>query len=260
MQSDLTATGLHILRNTIVNPAGAGISVQLDFGAGDKVHRHTYEDIEIVGNTIRYTETYGKAPGAAVRFGVGNISLSTQGNWFRNMWVTRTTLVYHNPRVPYPQETGEPTAPGGLVLAINAGGPAYVDGQGTLYQADWGFTGGGAHQSDLKRPMALTQDDELYAAQREGPAFSYALPLATGTYQVTLLFAEKAREGPGRTFDVLAVGQMVLPQMDVFRAAGRRAAYETTFTVPVTDGALHLQFVRVGGNPILSGLRVTKKE
>ncbi|MDO5627810.1 MAG: malectin domain-containing carbohydrate-binding protein [Mobilicoccus sp.] len=87
----------------------------------------------------------------------------------------------------------------------------------------------------------------------------YRLPVpASASYRVRLLFADHSSARPGdRVFDVRAEGRVVARDVDVVKAVGRSAAHEVTFTVPVSDGRLDLEFVARTGTPILAAVEVT---
>ena len=58
-------------------------------------------------------------------------------------------------------------------------------------------------------------------------------------------------------FDVVAEGDVVLDDLDVFReAGGKNIAYEAVVPVSVSDGRLDLEFLGVAGNAKLSGLEI----
>ena len=78
------------------------------------------------------------------------------------------------------------TAPGQPTY-INVGGPARTSSTGQSYRADSFFTGGSV--SSWAKTIAGTNDSPLYTDERWG-AFSYAIPVSNGTYNVRLRFAE----------------------------------------------------------------------
>ena len=138
-------------------------------------------------------------------------------------------------------------------VLINAGGPNFTDSLGRLWIADANFSGG--NTSSTSSAIAGTVEDTLYQTERYGN-FSYQIPLTPGTYQVTLHFAEIFHNSPGlRLFDVSLEGALVLDNFDVFQAAGAKfTAISRTFSVPVTDGTLNINFVTVLENATRSRL------
>jgi len=102
---------------------------------------------------------------------------------------------------------------------------AYLDRKGNLWQPDRYFRGG---QSLLRARFATgTDDPELYRGERFGN-ITYVIPVAPGTYTVTLRFSE-AWFGPGkpaggglgsRRFDIVANSQLLARNFDIFKEAG----------------------------------------
>ena len=109
---------------------------------------------------------------------------------------------------------------GTKVHAINAGGTAYTTTGGVAYSADQFFSGGKTFKTTAA--IANTVDDALYQSERFG-AFSYAMPVADGTYKVTLKFAENFFTAAGkRVFDVTAEGKLVIDNLDIWTGGGRQ--------------------------------------
>ena len=84
----------------------------------------------------------------------------------------------------------------------------------------------GGRLSVFNRPVTNTPDPELFTTERFGH-FTYAIPVAPGSYKVTLSFAENYHtifdNGPGvgvRRFNVLMNGVLALKEFDVFKEAG----------------------------------------
>jgi hypothetical protein len=138
-----------------------------------------------------------------------------------------------------------------VASAINAGGGA-ANGN----SADNYFSGG----RTAKTAAAIdgTTDDALYQSERYGD-FSYAVPVANGTYQVTLKFAEFYWSAAGkRVFDVTAEGKLIVNDLDIFSAAGgKNKAYDVTVPVTVNDGTLNLKFITVKDNAKISAIHIT---
>ena len=143
---------------------------------------------------------------------------------------------------------------------------------GTRFGSDNFFTGGTGKKSvqmtrrspgavDPLKGVATSADAELYATYREG-RFSYAIPLANGSYRLVLGFIEPSKDTTvgGRVFDVVVNGAKAISDLDVLREAG---AYRTVLTksVPVTvsNGQLRVEFTPVNGQALVSTLTVTKE-
>ena len=143
------------------------------------------------------------------------------------------------------------TAQAQLEFRINAGGPAYTSVGGDLFVADQPFTVGdfgfvGAEGFVHPFPVTGSPDLPLYSSLRADVlAFSYQFDnLPAADYEVTLHFAELNAVLGERQFDVLAEGNLIFDNFDIFAAAGgSNIAHQETFTVNVSDGLLNLDFV-----------------
>ena len=93
---------------------------------------------------------------------------------------------------------------------------------------------------------------------REGPDFTYEIPVANGTYKVTLGFVEPTATTAGaRVFSVTSEGAPAITNLDIFAATGAaRAATARSFTSTVADGRLTLRFVGSTGRALVSNLAV----
>jgi N-acetylneuraminic acid mutarotase len=145
----------------------------------------------------------------------------------------------------------------GVVFAVNAGGEAYTDANHISYQSDRNFRGGSAYQTTS--PIAGTTDDALYQTERYGN-FSYNIPVPNGTYRLTLKLAEIYWSAPKvRQFDVLAEGQEIISNLDIYAQAGANlTALDLERTISVTDGELSLEFRTDAENAKLAALVVQK--
>ena len=142
-----------------------------------------------------------------------------------------------------------------VLYAINAGGSAYTATDGTKFTTDQLVSGGRTFTSSAS--ISGTDDDPVFQSERYGN-FSYELPVANGSYQVTLLLAEVYFSAPNkRVFDVSLEGQERLSNVDLFALVGKDAAYSVTETVEVTDGNLSIAFSADVNNAKLSGLLVS---
>jgi hypothetical protein len=158
-------------------------------------------------------------------------------------------------------------APAGGDLRMIAGSTSpYVDRSGQIWGPDRFFSGG----SVLVRPsekILRTLDPDIYRHVRTGE-FRYDIPLAPGSYELHLHFAETGlsdsisaeSSGEGqRLFRVTANGARILDAFDVVAdAAGANTRDERVFRAisPAEDGLLHLGFASVKGAAMLSGIEV----
>lgn len=153
------------------------------------------------------------------------------------------------------------------VYRIDCGSIEGMPGPEGPYGSDDFFTGGSAAAvnpftpvratvAPIRKDIGGTPFEALLNTYRKG-RFSYVLPLANGTYRVSLRFVEP-EAGPGvRVFSVLANGTPALIDLDVSAAAGGALkALERSFVAVVTDGALNLQFAASSGDAIVSSIDV----
>ena len=143
---------------------------------------------------------------------------------------------------------------------------------GLRYGSDNFFTGGTGRtlmqrsrrsQGDVTplKGVASPADAELYATYREG-RFRYDIPLANGTYRVSLSFVEPSKDiaAGGRVFDISVNGATVISGLDVVREAG---AYRTvlTRTVPasVIEWPLGAGVHTDRGEAIVSNIAISKQ-
>ena len=144
--------------------------------------------------------------------------------------------------------------PEAFLLGVNAGGPSYTNTAGIPFQADSYYRGGESRTTD--QAIRKTNDGPLYQTGRGG-SFSYSIPLSNGTYEVTLKFVESTWNSKrSRVFDVFIEGSRVVKQLDLFAVAGKNNAYDLSFLVKVTDGALDLNFLPLAGDATVSAILV----
>jgi hypothetical protein len=130
----------------------------------------------------------------------------------------------------------------------------YTDSAGRVWMPAADCSGGQTSRHTL--PVSGTRDPELSTVERFGH-FSLAIPVDTGTYALSLHFAEEFH-GPGnpagdggvgsRIFDVLCNGVALLRNFDIYKEAGmNRALLVKTFhgLKPNSQGKLVIDFVPV---------------
>lgn len=133
-----------------------------------------------------------------------------------------------------------PAAAAGATATRITTAPTSLTAGGVVYRSDRYFEGG--RTARWSAPIARTTQDHLYRYERYGMD-AYRVPVANGSYRVTLLESENHFTGPGmRVFSVAAEGRTVAKDVDVFAAVGRDAAYDLVFDVRVSDGVLDLTF------------------
>jgi Malectin domain len=142
--------------------------------------------------------------------------------------------------------------------------PMFKDAEGDVWTGDQYYTGGFVTELPNQH-IARTRNPELYLTARTG-VFSYKIPLAPGTYELRLHFAETTYSpasslGGGensRVFDVQLNGSPLLKQFDIVSDAGANTADVRAFRdiSPNRDGYLHLDFAGSLGLPIINAIEL----
>src|SRR4029077_6399317 len=125
-----------------------------------------------------------------------------------------------------------------------------------VWSADTGFTGGST--AIVTNSITNTTTPTLYQSERYG-AMPYRFPVPTGTYAVTLKFAEIYYTAAGqRIFNVSINGTTVLSNFDIFsQAGGAFKAFDKTFTVTSTSGNITVQFITGSADvPKISAIQI----
>ena len=149
-------------------------------------------------------------------------------------------------------------------VRIVAQNNSYTDRSGQLWRPDVYASHGKLALHN--RPVAQTADPGLYYGERFGH-FSYAIPVASGKYALTLHFAETyfGPQNPGgggaasRLFDVYCNGVRILQEFDIFKEAGgaNRALVKTFHNLePSPQGKLLLTFVPVKNYACVNAIEV----
>jgi hypothetical protein len=145
------------------------------------------------------------------------------------------------------------TSPAGTSAAVDSGSVVpYVDASGHAYAADHDVSPSQTGQTGAL--ISGTADQPLYQTYRSG-YFAYRIPLANGTYEVRLKFAEPEHSASGRRiFNVNAQRTRALANLDIYAEAGKNVALDKTVTATVADGVLDLEFVPLLGQAIVCAI------
>ena len=143
----------------------------------------------------------------------------------------------------------------------------------------FGFVGGKIYQKDPNKFQGTasdiqgTENDPLFQTMREGIK-AYKFDVKSGTYMITLLFAEpefnaseeniynlsswEKEEIPGlRSFDIKINGTTVSEDFNLARDYGRIRAVEISY-VAKSGGAITVEFEANSGHSLLSGIKLEK--
>ncbi len=157
------------------------------------------------------------------------------------------------------------SSPTAFQLRLNAGGNAYTDGNGNIWNADqaympgsWGYVNIDTSKTwATTADIANTDDDPLYQTERWGN-FSYQFDLPNGNYTVALKFAELYWHAPGkRIFDVRIEGTTVIDDWDMYADIGYRTAASKIFAVNVSDNQLNIDFQASVDSAKVSAIEIT---
>lgn len=142
-------------------------------------------------------------------------------------------------------------------LRINSGGKQLVDMSGAVWLSDCGLTSASIFgDTDSVDDIAGTA---VYLSGRSAAnkPLTYHIPVPPGSYTLVFHFMELyLNESGKRVFDVIAEGQPVLENIDVYAVVGFGKPLELRNTITVSDGALDLSFRAQIGFAILNGLEV----
>jgi hypothetical protein len=153
--------------------------------------------------------------------------------------VTRTSVVTGNSTTTSNFSLGATP----FALRVNAGGPSITDGNGNVWQADTGYTGGTPY-STTASIAAATGSPALYQTERyaSGPLQYVFSGIPNGTYSVNLYFAEIATScfsAGCRVFDIQVQGNTIAQNFDVYATAGGgNIGIVRQATASVTNGTL----------------------
>jgi len=143
----------------------------------------------------------------------------------------------------------------------------YYSNDSQWWSSDTYFKGGQFAGSE--EPVIGNEDPELYETERWGH-FSYAIPVTSGQYRLTLHFVERGtqravstapNDGPmsaDRIFDVFCNGRLVIGQLNLTREAGQNHALIRRISglQPNAQGKLLLEFVPTSQYATVSAIEV----
>ncbi len=147
-------------------------------------------------------------------------------------------------------------------VRINAGGPAVTVG-GVQWAADQSFTGGKSYVNAV--PIAGTTNDVLFQSERSNTSFSYSIPVADGTYDVRLHFAEiywgangGGAGGTGRRVFSANIegGAVELANFDMNAVAAPMTAIVRSYRSTITDGRVDIAFAATVNQAKVSAIEI----
>lgn len=142
-------------------------------------------------------------------------------------------------------------------IKINIGGNEkgdYLSDQEFTSSNEYGYLDGNISEYSLTN-ISNTDEDTIYLSERWG-LVKYFCRIPNGKYNVKLMFAENYHSLPNkRIFDVFIEDNYYQKNIDIFKEAGKNAAYNIEFTdIFINDGLLEISFAAQIDQPILNGL------
>lgn len=144
---------------------------------------------------------------------------------------------------------------------------------GLTFGSDNFFLGGngrnltplGATDSNQDRTLPSGFNDSgdihIWKSYRTGKEFEYNVPVANGSYQVSLGFLEplSSTVSGGRIFNVFANDNLIYNNLDILAISGTyRKATTKVFTVNINNGNLKLDFRGITGDAVVSNISIKK--
>jgi len=158
----------------------------------------------------------------------------------RKQW-NRTSRVETSAQTP---AAAAPVNTSGKILRVMVGNTArYMDRGGSSWESDH-FCTGGTLFSVADRAIQGTEDSLLFSSGRRG-VFHCNFPVAPGTYEVHLLFAETSGLQEASRNVAFSINGGPLTNMDVVDDAGGDDIASTkifTGVAPASDGTIHVDF------------------
>ena len=139
-------------------------------------------------------------------------------------------------------------------IRINAGGPAYMDPQGRLWNASNGFSGGSGFSFN---PAGASNVPVIYRTGMEGNfPFQYQASVPNGQYWVTLAFADSLWSVSGDDFNIVINGVTREWHLSLYTLVGAAMPWSAMYPVNVTDGQITIMLQPHNGNAVINGIEI----
>jgi hypothetical protein len=145
-------------------------------------------------------------------------------------------------------------------IKIDAGGGGangYLADSIWVFSRQYGAVGGAVVQAASTLDIAGTTEDSVFRSALEGVTIYNIRVPTTGTYTISLLFAETKYQAVGkRIFDVTVNGSQTM-RVDIFQQTGYATAWTASFPgLSAPDGMIAVSFAAVADTPVLGGIVV----
>ena len=269
--SELAAapSALNLGSTGVGTPKTLGITLQnlgKTYTNGTKDPSLVIKNVEIVGAAASAAFTAGTPGTTTLAAGSStqvNVTFTPGSPGLKNA----ALLVHYNSaasplRIPLYGIGNNPGSALTIAKRIKGGSDAAVTIGGNVWEADINYRKG-LIKNDRPgaAPVAGTDVDVLYqtylSSTGDFNVISYDVPLANGTYQVRLHFAEMYWPAIGnRVFSIDIENARRLTNFDIYREVGPRAALVKDYEVNVADGVLNLKFTPTADRLSLAGVEI----
>jgi chitodextrinase len=148
-------------------------------------------------------------------------------------------------------------------VRINAGGPSYTSGSGTVWSADTGYNSG-TIATTTTNTVTGTTDPTLFKTERYTTSttapLTYTVAVPNGNYVVRLYFAETytATQATGaRVFDIDIQSLRAFEDVDIFaQAGGANKALMLEKAATVTNGQIKISLLHQVENPKINAIEI----
>lgn len=158
---------------------------------------------------------------------------------------------------PSPSSSSSSSSPSGTaaVVATNVGGAAYTANNGVVFSNG---TGLGGTSWSVGAAIAGTNDDALFQSQTFASNLNYAFNVPSGTYKVSLYFAELFFDANGsRVFNIALEGAQKKANYDIHSEVGKNTADIEVFNnIVVNDGVLNVNLSASATDAVLNAILV----
>lgn len=142
-------------------------------------------------------------------------------------------------------------------IMINTGGAAsgnFITDQEFGSSVEYGYLNGAAKMWPQNIIIGGTSNGNIYKNELNGMT-TYKIRVRNGSYNIKLMFAENEFEEVGkRIFDVVAEGELLKDNLDIYAEVGKNYAYEINANIGVNDEKIDLYFPEEIGVSILNGI------
>ncbi|RJP63220.1 MAG: glycosyl hydrolase family protein [Ignavibacteriales bacterium] len=143
-------------------------------------------------------------------------------------------------------------------IKINVGGLAssgYLADQEWNESVEYGYLDGTAAETSAL--ISGTDEDYIYKSERYS-LVTYKVRVPNGAYKLKLMMSENYfTENDKRVFDIFVEDSLVADNVDIFKAAGKNAAYNLTIdNIIIKDEVIDIYFPAEINNPLVDGIVV----